>query len=196
MVRHGNELNLETTLGRARVGCDGVRWQGATTLWAHAHETEPGHKQSRQAWWAQQPYKNRVLFLSGSRDTFQKAIDAARQTRALQSIENELKSEATPADDPQWRAQDALRDRIALQFSAALKEAFDQIVYLSINTALRATGVDLAFAGNRCRWTPAKMMDIIGIHRPPDRCHEHRPYLSVRPQSSRPAAQGLPLRGH
>lgn len=101
-----------------------------------------------QAWWEQQQYKNRVLFLTGSRDTFQKVIDAARQTRALQSIEEELEQEKTPADDPQWRALDGLRDRIALQFSAALKEAFDQIVYPSINTALRATGVDLAFAGN------------------------------------------------
>jgi hypothetical protein len=42
-----------------------------------------------------------------------------------------------------------LRDRVALQFSAALKEAFDQIVYPSINTALRATGINLAFAGNQ-----------------------------------------------
>jgi hypothetical protein len=86
--------------------------------------------------------------LSGSRDTFQKVIDAARQTRALQSIEEELKSEGTPTDDPQWRALDILRDRIALQFSASLKEAFDHIVYPSINTALRSSGIDLAFAGN------------------------------------------------
>ena len=102
-----------------------------------------------QAWWQQQQYKNRVLFLTGSRDTFQKVVDAARQTRALQSIDDELRQENTPADDPQWRALDALRDRIALQFSAALKEAFDQVVYPSINGALRATGADLAFAGNR-----------------------------------------------
>lgn len=102
-----------------------------------------------QAWWAQQQYKNRVLFLSGSRDTFQKVIDSARQTRALQSIEDDLRSEGTPPDDPQWRALDSLRDRIALQFNASLKEAFDQIVYPSINAALRSTGIDLAFAGNR-----------------------------------------------
>lgn len=102
-----------------------------------------------QAWWEQQQYKNRVLFLSGSRDTYQKVIDAARQTRALQSIEDELTSEGTPAGDPQWRALDALRDRIALQFNASLKEAFDHIVYPSINSALRSQGVDLAFAGNQ-----------------------------------------------
>jgi len=102
-----------------------------------------------QAWWNQQQYKNRVLFLTGSRDTYQKVLDSARQSRALQSIEDELKSESTPADDPQWRALDALRDRIGLQFTAALKEAFDQIVYPSINSALRSTGIDLAFAGNQ-----------------------------------------------
>lgn len=102
-----------------------------------------------QAWWSQQQYKNRVLFLTGSRDTFQKVLDSARQTRALQSIDDELRSENTPADDPQWRALDALRDRVGLQFTAALKEAFDQIVYPSINSALRATGIDLAFAGNQ-----------------------------------------------
>ncbi len=101
-----------------------------------------------QGWWEQQQYKNRVLFLTGSRDTFQKVLDSARQTRALDSIEDDLKSESTPADDPQWRALDILRDRVGLQFTSALKEAFDQIVYPSINSALRSTGIDLAFAGN------------------------------------------------
>ena len=33
-------LNLETAVGRARVGRDAVRWQGATTLRAHAREEE------------------------------------------------------------------------------------------------------------------------------------------------------------
>lgn len=102
-----------------------------------------------QGWWEQQQYKNRVIFLSGSRDTFQKVLDSARQTRALQSIEDELRSESTPPDDPQWRALDILKDRVGLQFTAALKEAFDQIIYPSINSALRTTGIDLAFAGNQ-----------------------------------------------
>lgn len=102
-----------------------------------------------QQWWEQQQYKNRVLFLSGSRDTFQKVLDAARQTRALQSIEDELRSEGTLPDDPQWRALDALRDRIELQFRAALKEAFDNVVYPSINNSLRCSGIELAFAGNQ-----------------------------------------------
>ncbi|MEQ1754678.1 MAG: DUF499 domain-containing protein [Micropepsaceae bacterium] len=101
-----------------------------------------------QAWWNQQQFKNRVLFLTGTRNTYQKVIDAARQVRALQSIQEELEADKTPPNDPQWKALDGLTDRVALQFNAALKEAFDQIVYPSINTALRTTSVELAFAGN------------------------------------------------
>jgi hypothetical protein len=104
--------------------------------------------QDWQDWWQQQRFKNRVLFLSGSKDTYMKILDAARQSRALVSIEDDLKTENTPPDDPQWRALDSLRDRIGLQFTAALKETFEQLVYPSVNSALRAGSIDLAFAGN------------------------------------------------
>ena len=102
-----------------------------------------------QAWWEQQVFKNRVLFLSGSRDIFQRLVDCARQTRALKSIRDELEADSVPANDPQWRAVESLNDRVGLQFSSALREAFDQIVYPSRNNTLRASGVDLAFAGNQ-----------------------------------------------
>lgn len=104
--------------------------------------------QDWQDWWQQQAFKNRVLFLSGSKDTYMKILDAARQSRALVSIEDDLRSENTPPDDPQWRALDSLRDRIGLQFTSALKETFDQLVYPSVNSSLRASAIDLAFAGN------------------------------------------------
>ncbi|MSR33175.1 MAG: ATP-binding protein [Gemmataceae bacterium] len=101
-----------------------------------------------QDWWTQQEYKNRVFFLTGSRDTYQKVVDAARHSKALESIQEDLKSQNLGHDDPQWRSLDGLRDRINLQFTAALKEAFDQVIYPSINTALRSAGIELAFAGN------------------------------------------------
>lgn len=102
-----------------------------------------------QAWWEQQPFKNRVLFLTGSRDIFQRLVDCARQVRAIQDIRQELESEALPANDPQWVALETLSARVGLQFTAALKEAFDNLVYPSIHNALRPTGVDLAFAENQ-----------------------------------------------
>jgi len=102
-----------------------------------------------QDWWNQQQYKNRVIFLTGSRDSFQHVLDAARQKRALQSIEDDLRSEHTPTDDPQWRNLEHLKDRVNLQFYAALKEAFDILVYPSINQTLRSSGIDLAFRDNQ-----------------------------------------------
>jgi hypothetical protein len=33
-------FNLDPAVGRARVGCDAVRWQGVTTLRARAREEE------------------------------------------------------------------------------------------------------------------------------------------------------------
>jgi hypothetical protein len=104
--------------------------------------------QDWQDWWQQQAYKNRVLFLSGSKDTYIKILDAARQSRALVSIEDELRAESTAPDDPQWRALDSLRDRIGLQFTSALKETFDQLVYPSRDNALRFGAIVLEFAGN------------------------------------------------
>ena len=35
-----DKLNLDSAVGPARVGCDAVRWQGVTTLRAHAREEE------------------------------------------------------------------------------------------------------------------------------------------------------------
>ena len=102
-----------------------------------------------QAWWRQQEYKNRVIFVSGSRDTYQKVVDAARQQRALQSIEEDLKAQNMGNEDPQWRALDTLKVRVGLQFQAAQKEAFDQVIYPSIKNALRSAGIELAFVGNQ-----------------------------------------------
>ena len=42
--------------------------------------------QDWQDWWQQQPFKNRVLFLSGSKDTYIIILDGARKSRALVRI--------------------------------------------------------------------------------------------------------------
>lgn len=104
--------------------------------------------QDWQGWWAHQSFKNRVIFLTGSRLVMQNVSDAARQVRALTSLEDELKAEATPANDPQWRALDALKDRLLTQLSSALTQAFDTLVFPSINDSLRAQAIALEFSGN------------------------------------------------
>ncbi len=104
-----------------------------------------------QDWWGQQTFKNRVLFLTGSKMVMGNVKDAARQFRALQSIEEELAAENTPAHDSQWKALDTLKDRILFQFSSALTQAFDTLVYPSTNGALRQASIILEFRGNTWR---------------------------------------------
>jgi hypothetical protein len=104
--------------------------------------------QDWQGWWAHQAFKNRILFLTGSRMVIQNVNDSARQVRALQSIEEELRAEATPTNDPQWRALDALKDRLLNQLSSALTQAFDTLVFPSIGDSLRAQAITLEFRGN------------------------------------------------
>ncbi len=101
-----------------------------------------------QDWWSQQNFKNRVVFLTGNRDNWQRTMEAARNQRALEQIEDDLRSEGLGADDPQWANLGSMRDRVAIQYHTALKESFDVIVYPSINNQLRSEGVSLAFAGN------------------------------------------------
>jgi len=101
-----------------------------------------------QAWWLQQSYKNRVVFLTGSKMVMRSVQDSARQYRALQAIDEELNSENTPSNDPQWKALDALKDRILIQFTAALTQAFDSVVFPSINGSLRSSSINLEFKGN------------------------------------------------
>ncbi len=57
--------------------------------------------QEWQGWWTHQSFKNRVMFLTGSRMVMQNVNDSARQVRALRSIEEELNAENTPPNDPQ-----------------------------------------------------------------------------------------------
>jgi len=44
--RWSEAIILETAVGRARVGCDGVRWQGETTLRAVARKEKQRRKQA------------------------------------------------------------------------------------------------------------------------------------------------------
>ncbi len=134
---------------------DEVQLEQERTLLVIA-EPQGGHSglplsESWQGWWANQTFKNRVVFLTGSKQVMQSVKENTRQYRALQSIEDELRSEATPAGDSQWKALDSLRDRVHLQLSASLTEAFDTLIYPSIGNALLSNAVRLEFKGNSWR---------------------------------------------
>lgn len=82
-----------------------------------------------RAFWDQTTYKNRVCFLTGSRNTFESLLESAKRLKAVQHIIEEMEAEKVPATDPQYKQADELKDRILQQFLSAVKETFSTLWY-------------------------------------------------------------------
>ncbi len=77
----------------------------------------------------QTTFKNRVAFLTGSRNTFDSLIECAKRLKAIQHIIDEMNSEKVPPTDPQFKQADELLDRLLGQFLSAVKETFSTLYY-------------------------------------------------------------------
>ncbi|MCI0428429.1 MAG: DUF499 domain-containing protein [Nitrospiraceae bacterium] len=77
----------------------------------------------------QTTFKNRVAFLTGSRNTFDTLIASAKRLRAIQQILEEMATDRVPESDPQFKQADELRDRLLGQFLSAVKETFSTLHY-------------------------------------------------------------------
>jgi hypothetical protein len=104
-----------------------------------------GVSQEWLEWWKRQTFQNRVVFLTGSKLVMDTVRDSARRYRALESIEAGFKADSVAAADPNWAALESLKDRVRVQLASALKQAFDTVVYPSINASLRARAIDVPF---------------------------------------------------
>jgi hypothetical protein len=77
----------------------------------------------------QTTFKNRVAFLTGSRNTFDSLMESAKRLKAIQHILDEMVAERVSEMDPQFKQADELRDRILGQFLSAVKETFSTLYY-------------------------------------------------------------------
>ncbi len=102
--------------------------------------------------WDQETYKNRVAFLTGSRNTFENLIEAAKRLKAIQHIIDEMVADKVAESDPQFKQADDLRDRILGQFLFAVKETFTTVYYPTKQgdqELLNVADFMMQFEGNR-----------------------------------------------
>jgi hypothetical protein len=102
--------------------------------------------------WEQTTYKNRVAFLTGSRNTFDSLIECAKRLKAIQHILDEMAADKVPASDPQFKQADELKDRILGQFLSAVKETFTTLYYPTRqgnNDTLNAADFLMRFESNK-----------------------------------------------
>ena len=74
-------------------------------------------------------YKNRVLFLSGARNTLESLLENAAELKAIDSIITEMEFEKVPDNDPQLVAARDIRDNIKLRLLSAMRETFTTLTY-------------------------------------------------------------------
>jgi len=82
-----------------------------------------------QEFYENERYKNRVLFLSGTRSTMDKLYYAAKEHRAINQIITRMEEEKTPTNNPQYLKAQEKRDRIKLELLQAARETFVQLYY-------------------------------------------------------------------
>jgi len=112
---------------------------------------QPLNPQLRQ-FWDQTTFKNRVAFLTGSRNTFDNLVESAKRLKAIQHISDEMEADKVPPTDPQFKQADELRDRILGQFLSAVKETFSTLFYPTKQgdkEALVAADFLMKFEGNK-----------------------------------------------
>ena len=80
-------------------------------------------------WFMECNYPNRVMFLSGQRDTMNNLLEAAKEQKAIVSIIGQLKSEKVAESDTQYQAALDLQNRVEMRINSAIKETFVTLYY-------------------------------------------------------------------
>ncbi len=78
-------------------------------------------------------YKNRVMFLSGQKDTMEKLLMAAKRHKAIHTIISRMEDEKTPEHNPQYQMAIEKQHKIKLELLQAARETFVTLHYPSIN---------------------------------------------------------------
>ncbi len=102
--------------------------------------------------WDQTTFKNRIAFLTGSRNTFESLVESAKRLKAIHQIIDDMTADRVPENDPQFKQADELHDRILNQFLSAVKETFSTLYYPTKqgeNETLNAADFLMRFEGNK-----------------------------------------------
>lgn len=97
---------------------------------------------------ADQEFKNRALYLTGSQETLVHVLEQSAQFKAINSILAEMDTEGVSARDPQRQQANLSLDQITLRLRSAIQETFTTLVYPSMGQ-LRAQDCRIHFENNQ-----------------------------------------------
>lgn len=97
---------------------------------------------------ADQEFKNRALYLTGSQETLTHVLEQAAQYRAINSILADMDVEGIGNRDPQRQQANQNLDQITLRLRSAIQETFTTLVFPHMGQ-LRATDCRIHFQNNQ-----------------------------------------------
>ncbi len=101
-----------------------------------------------QKFYDQVQWKNRIAYLTGTKDTYDTLIEVGKRLKAIQHILNELQADKVPDNDPQMVQAGDLSDRTRQNFHSAVRETFTTLWYPT-EDGLRSTDFAMKFEGNK-----------------------------------------------
>lgn len=90
---------------------------------------EKGLDPAVKNFWKDTDFRNRIGFLTGSSNTYNRLIEAGKRTKAIQAISDEFTTERRLANDPQVLQANDLKDKYNANFLAAVRETFTTLYY-------------------------------------------------------------------
>jgi len=96
----------------------------------------------------QATWKNRVAFLTGSKDTYDLLIDTGKRLKAIQQVIGDLESDNLRDDDPQMIQAKDISDIIQQNFHSAVRETFTLLWY-PLEEGLVSADFRMKFDGNK-----------------------------------------------
>jgi hypothetical protein len=124
--------------------------QDKTTLVVTEPYPGPAVRPELQEFFDQATWKNRVGFLSGTKDTYDNLIEVGKRLKAIEHILKELKEDKVPDSDPQMLQANDLSDRTKQNFHSAVRETFTTLWYPA-ESGLTSADFRMNFEGNEYR---------------------------------------------
>ncbi|HUY35176.1 MAG TPA: DUF499 domain-containing protein [Pirellulales bacterium] len=93
-------------------------------------------------------WKNRLAYLTGTKNTYDSLIDAGKRLKAIQHILDELKNDKVPDNDPQMVQAANLSDKTRENFHSAVRETFTTLWYPT-ESGLTSADLTMKFEGNK-----------------------------------------------
>ena len=83
-----------------------------------------GVSEDLMKFWKDTPFQNRVVFLSGDRETMSALLENSAELKAVGYVLSEMDAQKIPENDPQYISAEEMRDAIRLRLLSAARESF------------------------------------------------------------------------